>query len=837
MLPDALRRGKGQLEAARDTPERPSARFLEALVVSGVVGLFALAPLVHARQLASPFDLPQRAVLGIAGLAAAALARGLRAAGRRKASLPWEAGSALAFLALAALGLGWAAAPVEGIGPLRDFLSLLAWWLAGRLLLDAPGRLVALVAALGLAGSLTALLGLLQWAGLDGWRGVAGGAGFLASLPQVDAPAATFGHVNVAAEVVLIGCLALLGVFLTPGRSWSARVGVALPLGLGIAFLVVSGTRAAWLGLGLGVPVLAVLLARSAGAGGFGSLGRGLTRAGGLLLAGILLFLVLDQWVVVPGRGSGPDVAPRERVLELVDGTGTTVRERRVLWSNTLAMIGSRPWTGVGAGNWKVAYPLWSRSAARHDPGRFAFERQPERVHMDPLQVGAETGLPGVLLLLFFLGGASLRLLRATGAGRPAGWAASTALAVVAGVAGLSLVAFPFQDALPSSAVFLLLGAGGGLADRTRPPRGTLRLGRAGAATLAVGWAVVALVVALHFRGQWQASAAYARSRVAREAARQAPEGTGMRRRALLEQLDEADRAAARDPGNYRYQLERATALLGLGLGDDAAAALGRALGLHPNLANAMVPLADLRRRMGDDQAAWDLLCRARALHPEAPEVRSALGAWLVAAGRPEAALAHFEAALASPKWQPSLRLMRARLLLETGAPLGLALAELDRAEREAEISPDRMAECARLLSHPAFGALSPLFGATGPKTIGVWERVLRMTGNKHAEALLEVRMLPLKRALAGGPRPEPAILEDLLGLSRALLAQDPANLLARYYEAELLEGLQRDEDALRAWTLLLNGVRRSGVPARLESVINRAVRARERLEQGEEGG
>jgi tetratricopeptide (TPR) repeat protein len=240
---------------------------------------------------------------------------------------------------------------------------------------------------------------------------------------------------------------------------------------------------------------------------------------------------------------------------------------------------------------------------------------------------------------------------------------------------------------------------------------------------------------------------------------------------------------------------------------------------------------------MGDEAGAWELLTRARALHPEAPEVRAALGAWLVAAGRPEAALAHFEAALASPKWQPALRLMRARLLLETGAPLDLALAELGRAEREAEISPERMAECARLLGHPAFGALSPLLGATGQKTIAVWERVLAMTGNAHREALLEVRMLPLKQFLAGGPRPEPRMLEDLLVLSGALLEADPSNLLARYYEAELLESLRQNEQALRSWTLLLNGVRGSGVPARLEAVINRAVRARARLDEQGGGG
>jgi hypothetical protein len=73
------------------------------------------------------------------------------------------------------------------------------------------------------------------------------------------------------------------------------------------------------------------------------------------------------------------------------------VTPRLIMWSSALAMIADGPWHGVGPGVFWLAYPPY-RNPSDNSAGF--------HVHNDYLEVAAELGYPGVLLLLLLLAGA-----------------------------------------------------------------------------------------------------------------------------------------------------------------------------------------------------------------------------------------------------------------------------------------------------------------------------------------------------------------------------------------------------------------------------------------------
>jgi O-antigen ligase len=81
--------------------------------------------------------------------------------------------------------------------------------------------------------------------------------------------------------------------------------------------------------------------------------------------------------------------------------------ERIVIWKNTLKMIQESPLTGVGTGDWKIEilnYPL------RHTKAESGYTFY-QRAHNEFLQIFAEIGIVGFLLLIAFFGFAIKKIL------------------------------------------------------------------------------------------------------------------------------------------------------------------------------------------------------------------------------------------------------------------------------------------------------------------------------------------------------------------------------------------------------------------------------------------
>jgi O-antigen ligase len=234
------------------------------------------------------------------------------------------------------------------------------WWLAGRAValslsgaacfwcaraVARSGRARSLVAVLALAAVIGAATALLQTYGLriD-----------LFSLNR--APGGTFGNRNFMAHLCVIAFPALL---VTTLRARSPRAfgwwtfGVAVVAGA----LVLSRSRAAWLGLIAGVIVLGVLallvVPRTRGTIRWRRLIVVVLAAGAGAAAATLLPNTLN-W-----KSDSPYMETARSVVNYKQGSG---RGRLVQYKNTARMSLHHPLLGVGPGNWAVVYPKFASS-------------------------------------------------------------------------------------------------------------------------------------------------------------------------------------------------------------------------------------------------------------------------------------------------------------------------------------------------------------------------------------------------------------------------------------------------------------------------------------------
>jgi putative inorganic carbon (HCO3(-)) transporter len=239
-------------------------------------------------------------------------------------------------------------------------------------------------------------------------------------------------------------------------RGWERALYGAATFAIAMG-LTLSFTRAAWLAVLLVVPLSCWIWARR-------------RRAARLMLAPALVAVAVTLFVTALGIGGrltrhAETVASEENVSNL---------ERLNRWSAALSMARARPLLGVGFGGYEAAY--------RSYRGR-QFSTEESRVwmgaHSEPLKLLSETGAPGFLAALWFLGAAAVvgwRVVRAARSDADR----LLALAVMAGLAtyavhgvfnaylGIDKVSLPFWMAF---GVIAGLGRGVPRGGPAPPPR------------------------------------------------------------------------------------------------------------------------------------------------------------------------------------------------------------------------------------------------------------------------------------------------------------------------------------------------------------------------------
>ena len=200
-----------------------------------------------------------------------------------------------------------------------------------------------------------------------------------------------FPHSYLAAQyVVMVFCG---GVVLALERSLSVRwrIGLTLlllPIG---TYLLVIGSRGAYLAVFASLVVSAVLRARAAGEGSTaGRLLRVVLRASAVLAALALVYTLASVSGLLPGDAAGHAL---ERLLSFFDPKSAEGNfERLGIWRATLAMVTDNLLTGVGLGCYATGILPYQ-----------AAERVVPHAHNQFLQALGQSGLIGLIGLLFLV--------------------------------------------------------------------------------------------------------------------------------------------------------------------------------------------------------------------------------------------------------------------------------------------------------------------------------------------------------------------------------------------------------------------------------------------------
>jgi O-antigen ligase len=280
------------------------------------------------------------------------------------------------------------------------------------------------------------------------WSGAAFGlvAAFVVAVVQVASGSArAHGWANpiVFAEVVLV--LMVLVVFLRP-RAGKPSWGLALLLVLGVASIVLSGSRGTWPGL------LALLMA----AAWYGARRAMLRR---LLVLAAMVATTAVLVLSIPALSNRARIAELNHDIDLYEqgnnntSTGARLRLLRLAGDAFL----EHPWTGIGVDNFGQA--VRSLPACAHKPQRMLCTL--DHSHNDLAEWAATLGIPGIIAifavyalpLLWFV-----RTLRASGLQRiPRGSAwAGAMLVLVYVLCGLTQSVFKHQ--LTASVYAILCG-------------------------------------------------------------------------------------------------------------------------------------------------------------------------------------------------------------------------------------------------------------------------------------------------------------------------------------------------------------------------------------------
>jgi O-antigen ligase len=342
---------------------------------------------------------------------------------------------------------GWLASRALGVS-----LAGAALFWSARTLARA-GHTRSLLVALAASVVLGAITGLIQAYGLLTTD--------LASLTR--APGGTFGNRNFMAHLVALGLPLLLMLTVQASRRRTFLLGSA-GIALAVVALVLSRSRAAWVGAAAGLAFLAVEGLWAGRLWDDRQVRRRVSLLAGSALAGLLLALTLPNQL--NWRSDSPYLDSLTGVANFREGSG---RGRLIQYGNTARMAADHPILGVGPGNWPVHYPRYK------SPGDPAFDAD-DVIPTNPwpssdwMAILAERGLPAFVLLI--LAGTTIALgawARVRGsARRPPSLADLTIVATL-----LALVVVGAFDAVlllptPAFYVWTVIGA---LASTARPIR------------------------------------------------------------------------------------------------------------------------------------------------------------------------------------------------------------------------------------------------------------------------------------------------------------------------------------------------------------------------------
>jgi O-antigen ligase/Flp pilus assembly protein TadD len=576
-----------------------------------------LVPVAHWDNVYRFSLLPQTLVLQILvllGLAALALSR-------QQIRMPRPLGSPVtALMLVTALSILVAGNRVAALSSLNVqigcvFLFVL---LANGLGVDGLKRVLAAGAT---AASLLSILGLAQY---FGWAENL--------VPTAGLPSATLGHRNLAAAY-LMGTLPFAVYFYADSSRrrdlWMWGIGV----GLQGAFLVATRSRGAWVAAAVAASLWVAITFKVGNLRCRASPGWR-QRA----LSFVVILVLIAAPAVVPAnieKGAGEAMwegkrSVSESVSSILQPGGD--KGRLVLWRRTLEIIADRPIMGIGAGNWRIAYPAYAQGDMIEPT------QVPHRPHNSFLSVWSETGTVGLVAYLWLIWVAFREGARVRGRNRLLATALLCSLTAV-----LCNSVFSFPREFPATWIPFYVTLAGISA---------LRAKRGERVTVLPGW-VVWPGLALAASCVWLT---VAETRFDRHAL---PLRVAVAVKDWPLALQEAHAALDVGPFDEEAYLMRGLANSALGAVVAARQDIEAGLYYNPNSAGLWIGLGNVLRKMGERQGAFTAFRRAMALDPGSGRALSNVGTLHASGGELDSAVAAYEQAL---DLEPDLTEARANL-------------------------------------------------------------------------------------------------------------------------------------------------------------------------------
>ncbi len=519
--------------------------------------------------------------------------------GRPFRPLPKLVGPLLALLLVSVLSLPQAMNLYYGVQRIAFLLVLFLLYLTVAYTCSQPGRQEKLVRYLLL--TLLVVSAFSLYGCTMGWR-----------FPSVS-PAVIifrlFGNTNYGSAYLLLVIPFSFALYLNATRQWEKTV-VGTTLFLSMALLTLSMVRGAWVSIWIGIWLLVkVSFHRDRGPGILQSTHR-LPQVAPLLLLGSAVLVAYALWpVCLPGLPSFG-----ERVSTFLDPGALSLQWRLAVWKGTLRMIRDHFWTGVGIGNFALAFVPYRSAITYQHP-----TVQAEHAHNEYLNLWAELGPLGLLVLLWL----AVRIVRlgwhlAKGSGEEKGVLAGVlgGLAACAAYANLFYVVHVPESAMIVAILFGMLDGmdrGVGNDERAAP----IRL-----AYLLPGLLVLGLICFQFFLRPLVGEIHYV---LARRDFRQERMETG---------LDRLERSLEWNPQSYKARYRRATTFFLIGRYPEAIQEARETLQIHPNLEVAYWIIGSAYRKMGEKPKAKEMYLQALAVNPNYPHALNNLGTLAAEEGR-----------------------------------------------------------------------------------------------------------------------------------------------------------------------------------------------------------
>ncbi|MFQ5883315.1 MAG: tetratricopeptide repeat protein [Candidatus Methylomirabilales bacterium] len=426
-----------------------------------------------------------------------------------------------------------------------------------------------------------------------------------------------FGNTNYGSAYLLTVIPFSLALYLNATRQWE-RTLWGTTLFLAMALVTLSMVRGAWVSIWIGIWLLVkVSFHRDRSPGILQSSSR-LPQVAPLLLLGSAVLVAYALWpLCLPGLPSFG-----ERMSTFLDPGASSLQWRLAVWKGTLRMIRDHFWTGVGVGNFALAFVPYRSAITYQHP-----TVQPEHAHNEYLNLWAELGPLGLLVFLWL----AVRIIRlgwhlAKGPGERRGVLAGV-LGGLAASAAYGNLFYVLHTPAAAMNIAILLGMLDGM-DRAvgNDERGApIRL-----TYLLPGLLVMGLICFQYFLRPLVGETHYV---LAQRDFRQERMETGLGR---------LERSLEWNPQSYKARYRRATAFFLIGRYPEAIQEAQKVLKIHPKLEIAYWIIGSAYRKLGEKPKAKEMYLQALAVNPNYPHALNNLGTLAAEEGRASEAEALF---------------------------------------------------------------------------------------------------------------------------------------------------------------------------------------------------